>query len=758
MKRWLWALVAGALPLVAGTGGAAAETETVEGKLSPYFFVQGDPGVDAFPLLKTEAKVGIAGVISEVELTQVYKNDGEKTIEAVYVFPLGVKSAIHAMRMTIGERVIEATIEEKGRAAKIYDTAKQEGKVASLLEQERPNVFQMKVANIMPGDRVEVLVKYTELLVPEKGIYEFVFPTVVGPRFTGESKAEDLKGQDNWSVSPYLHEGKEPPYEFKLAAEINAGMPLSAVSVTSHKVALQWPSPNDVSIALDPEEKNGGNRDFILRYSLQGEAIHSGLLLYPGETENHFLLMVEPPKQVKAEMVPPREYLFIVDVSGSMHGFPLSVSQKLIGEILDGLKTGDYFNVMFFSGGADVLADKPLPANEENKRKAIAMLQSQQGSGGTQMLAALNRALALSKQEGLSRTVVIATDGYVTVEKEVFDLIREKLGAANFFAFGIGTSVNRYLIEGIARAGRGEPFVATNEAEAQAVAEDFRRYIETPLLTDIRVRCDGFDAYDVEPPSLPDLFAARPLVLFGKYRSPKGAIVVTGKTPSGGYEKRIEISPAAEDRSNTALPYLWARERIARLSDYGRTGEDVSAAVTELGLAYHLMTEYTSFVAVDTIVRPTGETVTVKQPLPLPQGVSDYAVGQPQLAAGVAAAPMGSGVAHYKLVAREEKAQIETKTEPQVYLEGGSLPKGITLEETEKLIAAIKSDLEKSFQEWELAGVTVTLKVEKGIVTEVKVKEFQGKKCQEEILAVLFKKLAFPAVVTGNLELTLRYN
>lgn len=767
MNRWLWALVAGAMPLMAGAGGAAGEAGTPEAALSPYFFVQGDPGVDAFPLLRNEAKIRIAGVISEVELTQVYKNDGKKTIEAIYVFPLGVKSAIHALRMTIGERVIEAKIEEKGRAAKIYDTAKQEGRVASLLEQERPNVFQMKVANIMPGDRVEVLVKYTELLVPEKGIYEFVLPTVVGPRFTGESKAEDLRGKDGWSASPYLNEGKETPYEFKLSAEINGGMPLSAVSVPSHKVALEWPSPNEVAVSLDPKEAGGGNRDFILRYSLQGEAIHSGLLLYPGETEKHFLLMVEPPAKVTAEMVPPREYLFIVDVSGSMHGFPLDVARKAFGEILDGLKAGDYFNVMFFSGGADVLAEKPLSATAENKKKAIALLESQRGSGGTEMLAALKRALALPKQEGLSRTVVIATDGYVTVEKEVFDLIREKLGAANFFAFGIGSSVNRYLIEGIARAGRGEPFVATNEAEAKAVAEEFRRYVETPLLTDIRVRWDGFDgfdAYEVEPPALPDLFAERPLVLFGKYRSPNGAIVITGKTPAGNYEKRIEVSAKAESRDNAALPYLWARERIARLSDYGRTGEDVAAEVTALGLRYHLMTEYTSFVAVDTIVRPTGETVTVKQPLPLPQGVSDYAVGDMKCRVagvaqvGYASAPMMTS----KMALREESADAATsageKTKPQFYLDGGSLPAGVSLDETEKLIAAIQKDLEKNFQEWELASATVILTVEKGAVVGLKVKEFKGKKCPEEVLAGLFKKIAFPASVTGKLELNLRYN
>ncbi len=602
--------------------GKPATSPGEEGResLSPYFFVRGDPEVDSFPLLKTEADVDIAGVISEVTLTQVYKNNGKKTIKAVYVFPLGTKSAIHAMKMKIGNRVIEAKIEERDMAEKIYQQARDDGKTASLLEQERPNVFQMKVANIMPGDIVEMEVRYTELLVPERGIYEFVFPTVVGPRFTGETSEEKLKGKDSWAVSPYLHEGEEPPGKFDIRVNLNAGIPLSDFSVSSHQVEVKRPSPERAVITLAAKEKKGGNRDFILKYSLKGKTIQSGLRLYPGEDEKFFLLMMEPPEKVTPEMIPPREYLFIVDVSGSMNGFPLEISKALIKKILGNLRHEDYFNILFFAGGSQVLSPTPLPATFENIGKALNMLLTQRGGGGTRILDAMKKALALKKQEGLSRIIVIATDGYVSVEKETFDLIRENPGHANFFAFGIGSSVNRYIIEGIARVGRGDLFVAVNKAKAEKAAERFTRYIESPLLTDIEVVFEGFDAYEVEPPSLPDLFSERPLIFFGKYKNANGKIRISGRTVEGKYEKEIAVTPALEDRENIALEYLWAREKIARLSDYGRTGEDVAKEVTGLGLKYHLMTEYTSFVAVDTVVRDTGEIITVKQPLPLPPG------------------------------------------------------------------------------------------------------------------------------------------
>ncbi len=726
--------------------------------LSPYFFVQSDDAsIDPFPLLGTKAEANIAGVIADIELTQIYKNDGKRTIEAIYVFPLGTKSAIHAMRMKIGTRIIEAKIEEREMAKIIYERAKEEGKVASLLEQKRPNVFQMKVANIMPGDVIEVMVNYTELLVPEDGIYEFVFPTVVGPRYC-EKKESEVKDHDKWIKTPYLHEGEGSPYTFDIGVNIRTGVPLGKVWVPSHKVKVRQ-DMDEAEIDLSPEEERGGNRDYILRYSLQGEMIQSGLLLYPGEKEKFFLLMLQPPEKVTLDEVPPREYVFIVDVSGSMHGFPLTVSKALIREIIGNLRGKDYFNILFFAGGSKVLSPYPLRATEGNRAKALVMLEEQRGGGGTRILPALQRALSLEKREGLSRIVVIATDGYVAVEKEVFDLMRENLNEANFFPFGIGKGVNRYLIEGMARVGRGEPFVATNSDEALKVAKRFSDYIGSPLLTDIRVKFHGFDAYEVEPPSLPDLFARRPLMLFGKYRNPEGKMRITGKTIWGDYEKEFDLSPSLEDKDNGALKYLWARERIARLSDYGRVGAKVDEEVKNLGLAYHLMTQYTSFVAVDTIVRDTGEIVTVKQPVPLPEGVSDYAVGNARykLAASLPHPPRSYGLMNAP-IAKEEaysRHHDEKKELSRLYIMGGKLPPGITMEEVEKLFSPFREELEKVLKKWGSKKLVVLLNIEGGKVRSIQLKSSRRKAYKKEVLEKILQKIIFPPTIKGTMELEL---
>ena len=286
---------------------AYCQQEQEEESLSPYFFVQSDDAsLDPFPLLETKAKVNIAGVVADIELTQVYKNDGKRTIEAIYVFPLGTRSAIHAMRMKIGERMIEAEINEKSQARKIYDDAKNQGQTTSLLEQQRPNVFQMNVANIMSGDIVEVTVNYTELLVPDKGVYEFVYPAVVGPRYGGE--VADT-GNNNWIETPYHTEGEDSGYNFDIDLKIAAGMPIREVWVPTHKTMIAK-TTDGADIRLSPQESKGGDRDFILRYTLQGDQIQTGLLFYPGTQENFFLLMCEPPAKVNLRDVGPREYVF----------------------------------------------------------------------------------------------------------------------------------------------------------------------------------------------------------------------------------------------------------------------------------------------------------------------------------------------------------------------------------------------------------------------------------------------------------------
>ncbi len=622
----------GTAPSIAGAEKAFAQGGEVDDRtLSPYFFVKSDDStIDQLPLKSTSAVVNISGPIADVVVTQVYKNEGQKPIEAVYVFPASTRATVYGMKMTIGERTITAEVQKREEARQAYEKAKQEGRSASLLEQERPNVFQMNVANILPGDEIKTELRYTEIVVPADKIYEFVYPTVVGPRYSNRPAAT-APASETWSRNPYLHQGQSAPYSFDIKIRVAAGVPIHEISCPSHKATIAFRDKSIASIELDPSERSGGNRDFILRYRLAGDRIESGLLLYEGKEENFFLLTAQPPERVAPAGMPPREYIFIVDVSGSMYGFPLDISKKLLKDLLTGLRPTDMFNVMTFAGASDLLSERSVPASPENIRRAVDLIQKQQGGGGTELLPAMRRALTLPRTESFARTIVIATDGYVTVEPEVFDLIREHIGNANIFTFGIGTSVNRHIIEGMARVGAGEPFVVTRADEAPGMAEKFRIYIESPVLTQIKLNFGSFEAYEVEPSGVPDIFAERPAVVFGKWKGkPRGTITLSGLSGSGKkWEKRIDVAGTSPLADNSALRYLWARSRVMQLSDYNKleaTDERVRE-ITALGIKYNFLTAYTSFVAIDTQVRRQGaDAVTVKQPLPLPQGVSDNAL------------------------------------------------------------------------------------------------------------------------------------
>jgi Ca-activated chloride channel family protein len=615
--------------LLLSWGNLWAEAEESDRTASPYFFVQSsDPGIDRLPLKSNIVDVNISGVIADVTVTQVYKNEGNRAIEAIYIFPASTKAAVYGMKMQVGERTILAKIKKKEEARQEYQMAKDAGQSASLLEQHRPNVFQMSVANILPQDIIKVELKYTELLVPTDAIYQFVFPTVVGPRYV--SGQEDNSQFETWTANPYLQEGELPASTFDITVSIHAGLPIREVSCNSHKVDIEYISPNDSLIRLAPCEQLGANRDYILNYRLAGDKIEAGMLLYEGKEENFFLVMMQPPKHLKLSYIPPRDYMFIVDISGSMHGFPLDISKQLLKDLIGNLRSEDRFNVLLFAGSSTVMSERSIPASEDNIQKALEIIHRQGGGGGTEILPALKRALAMPGAEGYSRNIIIATDGYVNVEVEIFDLIRRSLNNANIFAFGIGTSVNRDLIEGMARVGMGEPFVITDPQEAGEVSKKFRKLVESPVLTDITIDYRGFDAYDVEPLSIPDIMAERPVIVFGKYQgNPGGTVHLQGRYGGMIYENILDVSRIKPFPGNSALRYLWARHKIKLLADYNqlRFDDERKEEITKLGLTYNLLTEFTSFIAVDLEYRNVdGKPDTVKQPLPLPEGVSNLAL------------------------------------------------------------------------------------------------------------------------------------
>jgi Ca-activated chloride channel family protein len=695
--------------------------------LSPYFWVKSDdPEVDQLPLKSTSATVNISGVIADVVVTQVYKNTGHRPLEAVYVFPASTRAykntghrpleavyvfpastraAVYGMKMTIGERTITAKILKREEARQEYQQAKQMGKSASLLQQHRPNVFQMNVANILPQDIIRVELKYTELLIPTDTVYEFVYPSVVGPRYS-ETPAGQAPPSERWVENPYLHQGEAVPYEFDITVNLAAGLPIQKVTCPSHRVDMHYISPDSTSVSLHRDERRGGNRDFILKYRLAGGKIETGLLLSDGGDEQFFLFMVQPPKRVIESQIPPREYIFVVDVSGSMHGFPLDVSKKLLKDLIGNLRPIDRFNVLLFAGGSSLLSEKSLSATPNNVLHAINVIERQRGGGGTRLLPVLNRALSLPEAEGYSRTIVIASDGYVSVEEEVFDLMRKHLGKANMFAFGIGSSVNRHLIEGMARIGMGEPFVVLRPEEAAVKAKQFRKLIQSPVLTGIEIDFGKFDVFDVEPASIPDVMADRPVIVFGKWRGPlRGDIEIRGVSGDHDFIQKINLADAKPKDDHAALRYLWARYRIGMLSDYNRLSarDDRIEEVTRLGLHYNLLTAYTSFVAVDSRVRlKDGQATTVTQPLPLPQGVSDYAVGRQahtmnRNSGVMAAAPSavhreikgkdtGLGTGKIERYAAQDSAAEKEARKPQLKVAKITVGKGLSKRSVKKLL------------------------------------------------------------------------
>lgn len=621
------------LLLVAWSPAQANDAQEVPAE-GPYFAVPGaDPSVDALPLKSTKVDVRIAGVIADVTVTQRYRNEGRRPIEARYVFPGSTRAAVYAMQVTLGDRVLHAKIDEKQRARIRHETAKREGKTSALLEQERPNVFQMSVANILPGDDVQVELRYTELIAPNEGRYEFVFPTVVGPRYHVPASAG---GSSTFPATAHLKEGEPARTAFDLNVHFASPLPVGELQSRTHRIEVAGEGTPTAEVQL-ADTGPRDNRDFVLGWRLAGERTATGLTLFRGEGddgapgENFFLALVEPPKQIAPAQINPREYVFVVDISGSMHGYPLNTAKALLRELIGGLRLSDTFNVLLFSGSSQMLAERPVPATRANIERAVATIEQARGGGSTEIVPALKRIAALPKPTEVARSVIVVTDGFVTVENEVFALVRRNLGNSNVFAFGIGTSVNRHLIEGIARAGQGEAFVVTKPELAAAQAERLRRMINAPVLTSLHARFDGLDVYDVEPASLdalPDVLGGRPVVVFGKWRgAPAGQLVLEGQGAQGTYSEAVRVT--APDANAGALRHLWARQRIAELSDQEALegGSARRDDITALGLRYSLLTQYTSFIAVDERVRTTEAAAKVDQPLPLPEGVSNLAVG-----------------------------------------------------------------------------------------------------------------------------------
>jgi Ca-activated chloride channel homolog len=582
------------------------------------FLTSADGSVERIPLTMTAVDVTIAGVIADVTVRQTYENRGDHPIEAVYVFPGSSRAAIHALTMRIGNRVIRADIREKEQARREYAEARAAGKTASLLEQLDPSVFRMSVANVLPGDRIEVELAYTELLVPTKGEYAFFFPNTLGH---GNYSADA-------AAAPTSTSSDVADYAFDIRTRLIGALPITQVESPSHAVDVAFSGPFDASVTLAEDAlRAASTSDYEVRFRYAGDRIATGVLAYPHGDGGYFLLLAEPPRAIEPTLIAPREFIFVVDISGSMHGRPLEISKDLMGDLMGSLRPSDVFNVILFEGKLQMLSETgSITADTSSLARARKLMDSTSAGGSTDIIGALERAYELPRIPGRARSIVIVTDGVINAGGDAFQLIRSHLGEANAFVFGIGPYVERPVIERLARAGAGEPFIVDELGRGAEVAQQLRDYIDRPLWTQITVAPDGLTLDALEPGRIPDLLAERPVVLVGRYQGDApGTVTLSGHAGGRPYKQQLRVDPQEASPELSGLRQLWARERIQRLIDeqagsMWRRGSseraipDHTAEITALGLEYSLLTPYTSFVAIDETVRSAEQPVRVDQP------------------------------------------------------------------------------------------------------------------------------------------------
>ncbi len=589
------------------------------------------------PLQHTDVQIEVSGFVARATVTQQYTNPFEKPIEAVYTFPLPNDAAVDDMQMIVGDRVIKGIIKKREEARKIYDTAKQAGKRTSLLEQERPNIFTQSVANIMPSDDIKITIRYVNILKYSEGNYELVFPMVVGPRYIpgnvavgkagrGTVPDTDIVPDASRITPPVLKPGERTGHDISLSVKLDAGVPIQKVHSASHVIDTKNISKRASTIELHPADTIP-NKDFILRYAVAGQAPEMAIIPHYDQRGGFFTLIVQPQRSMTDSQIVPRELIFIVDTSGSMHGFPLDKSKEAMRRLIKGMRPTDTFNVVRFAGDTGTLWSRPQSYTLENAETAIAYVDNMQGGGGTQMRKGIIEALSQPAEKGYLRIAFLLTDGYVGDEDRIFQSIEKEARGARIFTLGVGSSVNRYLLDRAAVVGRGEAFYVRQDESSQTVIDNFFNRVDKPALAHITIDWGNLNVEQLYPSKVPDLWAGQPIRIHGRYQhGGKSEVVVRGQLGTRSYEQRLNVNLPTQAPEHEAMASVWAREKVKILMlQMARFGQkpDLVEKITQVGLMFNLMTQWTSFVAVEEkVVNQSGQVKTVIQPVELPEGVS----------------------------------------------------------------------------------------------------------------------------------------
>jgi len=627
-----------ARPRAAQLDGATARDDAHPGSgamvasiRSPSAAPDAEPQEVPLPLKHTAVRAVVTGYVGTVDVTQQFENPFDEKIEAVYLFPLPEKAAVSEFVMTIGERRIRGILREREEAEEIYAQARAQGYQASLLTQHRPNIFEQKVANIEPGKQIDVEIRYFHTLSFHDGWYSFVFPTVVGPRYNPPGSADPVLALPRTQVQPasgavvrYLRPNERSGHDLSITVELDAGVAIEEITA-SHRIDDTRTGANTARIAL-ASQTTLPNRDFILNFRVAGDIVKSNLLTYvdPKTNQGYFTLMMYPPRALETLERQPLELVFVLDCSGSMSGAPIAQAKDAILSALDRLEPDDTFQIIRFSMNASQFGPDPVPATPENVRRARQYVQSLEGTGGTQMIEGIKAALDFPHDSERLRFVTFLTDGYIGNELEILGAIHERLGDSRIFSFGVGSSVNRYLLERMAGVGRGAVAYLGLQDSGREVMDFFFDRVSHPALIDVGIEWAGMHVSDVYPSRLPDLFVGRPVVVTGKYLGEVREPRIRGRAAGRAIELALPHDGDAPEHS--FIPSIWARLRIADLADrqawVNDPYNDLAREIKDTALAYGLMSDYTAFVAVDASRVTEGDRgTTVFQGVPVPEGV-----------------------------------------------------------------------------------------------------------------------------------------
>lgn len=588
----------------------------------------------AFPLESTDVHASLDGPIATVHVAQRFGNPFADTIEAAYLFPLPHDAAVSDFVMRVGDRRIRGIVREREEAERIYADARTQGYVASLLTEERPNVFMERVANIEPGRSVEVELTYFNMLAYADGWYEWRFPLVVGPRYNPASATHPLPAvpvgdsarRGEVGGVEYLAPGERTGHTVGIDVAIDAGVEVHDIECTSHAIA-SVERDGDVARVRLASRDAAVNRDFVLRYRVAGSEPACGLVSTMGDDgQGYFALTLYPPAAVRDAGRMPIDIVYVIDRSGSMAGRPLEQVKQAVRASLRRLRSDDRFQIVDFGSDSGGFGGSMCRATDDAVRDANRYLDRLDARGGTEVLVGLSKALELPKQEGRVQYLAFLSDGFVSNESEILARLHRELGDRRVFAFGVGSSANWHLIHGMADVGRGAAADIGLDADGAEPMERFMEAVAHPIMHATSLEWSGVRVEDLWPRRLPDLIAGRPVTVVGRYeRGGEARLTLRGWVRGESVSRPMRVS-FATGRREGSLDRLWARAAIAQLSDDalwgGRRADEAHDEILRTALRYGISSPLTAFVAVDASRVTQGSVrTTVTQPVAMPAGV-----------------------------------------------------------------------------------------------------------------------------------------